>query len=65
MTNEKILKIVLNEKSSGNDPVFVRDLRLLVKVVNQHSEYIEKLMQKVEELEKSIEELKAKETDDE
>lgn len=61
MTDKKVFKIIVDEKTSGREPILVRDARRLAEAVNQHADLIEKLMQRVEDLEKSIEELRRKE----
>ena len=51
MTDEKVFKAIIVENASGNAPVYIRDLKILVEVVNQHAKYIEELIQRVKELE--------------
>ena len=51
MTDEKVFKAIIVENASGKEPVHVRDLKILVEVVNQHAKYIEELIQRVKELE--------------
>ena len=72
MTTENLLKITIDESAEESSSVKLADLKTLVRVVNQnadltvkvlnqHSYLFEKLMQEVEVLEKSIEELRQKE----
>lgn len=72
MTTENLLKITVDESAEESSSVKLADLKFLVRAanhnadliaraVNQHLYLIEKLTQRVEELEKSIEELRRKE----
>ena len=51
MENDKVEKLGINDRLSGNEPVHASDLSIVAQVVNQHAKYIEELIQRVKKLE--------------